>query len=265
MTGEQQGWELWDLVTEDGELDRRVVTGQLWVPGYLDLDKDRLIWTHYGPNGENPRKFVKATGALTRFVRLADADGPAILRFARQYGVLIPGALGRPPYSEPLELWRHYARQARALLNIAARLHRDEPGELAEWQAVYARQPLMDQAQLEKLAGAPVESQRFFVEMAVNEWLKMASVQPEFQWRYGSPRITLSGAGLFPALALQLMAAIARTDGLALCTGCGSPYTPKRRPRTGTRHYCQECRDAGVPQRDAARDYRARRRARDDY
>lgn len=42
------------------------------------------------------------------------------------------------------------------------------------------------------------------------------------------------------------------------CTECGLLYKPYRRPATGRRHYCETCRKAGVPIRDAQRAARLR-------
>jgi hypothetical protein len=66
------------------------------------------------------------------------------------------------------------------------------------------------------------------------------------------------GISLIGALTFQLFTTIA-ARGFAVCSGCGGPYAPnKRRPSQGRRRYCSRCRAAGIPQRDAKRDYRAR-------
>ena len=74
----------------------------------------------------------------------------------------------------------------------------------------------------------------------------------------------------FGLLAIQLLLAITRSEGLATCAGCGAPFVSGRQPLAGRRvgrsiarrNYCQDCRDRKVPQRDAARDYRKRSRRR---
>jgi hypothetical protein len=52
---------------------------------------------------------------------------------------------------------------------------------------------------------------------------------------------------LFGALVVQLALTISRTDGLALCSGCGLSYVPSRRPRDTKRRYCPEYRKRKVP------------------
>ena len=62
------------------------------------------------------------------------------------------------------------------------------------------------------------------------------------------------------ALAVRLAFAAAASKGFWVCANCGSPYLPPRRPQRGRRNYCPECRKKRVPQRDAAREYKARKR-----
>ena len=91
-----------------------------------------------------------------------------------------------------------------------------------------------------------------------NYWLRFTGVSPCLEWRRQQPALTLHVGGLFGALAMQLTLAICGTDGLAICSGCGFGYIPNRRPKVNQKNYCQECREKGVPLRDASRAYRAR-------
>jgi hypothetical protein len=98
----------------------------------------------------------------------------------------------------------------------------------------------------------------------VNEWLMWGGVRPRFDWTENGTVIRLSSGGweqeaLFGALAVHLVLAVGGTGGIALCSGCGAPYLPTRRPVDGRRHYCTNC-GRKVAERDAARAYRARRR-----
>ncbi|MFI4977557.1 MAG: hypothetical protein ACHQC8_02600 [Solirubrobacterales bacterium] len=43
------------------------------------------------------------------------------------------------------------------------------------------------------------------------------------------------------------------------CSGCGLPFQSQRRQLPGRRVWCQDCRDAGEPAAQRARDYRARK------
>jgi len=56
----------------------------------------------------------------------------------------------------------------------------------------------------------------------------------------------------------QIAHAIAQPATTTLCSECGTPAKPSRKPRAGERHYCRECRKKGIPRRDAARAFRKR-------
>ena len=65
---------------------------------------------------------------------------------------------------------------------------------------------------------------------------------------------------LYGTLAYQLMIAVAQTDGLATCCACGKSYIiTGRRPNPDRRNYCHSCGKAAAD-RDAARDYRRRKK-----
>ena len=53
---------------------------------------------------------------------------------------------------------------------------------------------------------------------------------------------------------------VADGERLASCSGCGIIYNPDRRPTATRRSYCRDCRESGVPERDASRKYRDRKR-----
>jgi len=62
--------------------------------------------------------------------------------------------------------------------------------------------------------------------------------------------------------------AVLRAEGLASCAGCRTPFVSSQPPLAGKlvgpqvakRNYCRNCRNAKIPQRHAARDYRQRKR-----
>ena len=123
-----------------------------------------------------------------------------------------------------------------------------------------------------------VSRQCFDISVAVNGWLELGHVLPLFSWGGTGPALVtlgarvswfnresqaewlpnmplLQGTSLFGALAVQLLMAVSRTGGLAICSGCGAPYVPKRRPNPRRRRYCPQCglkaawRDAQAAQR----------------
>jgi hypothetical protein len=91
-------------------------------------------------------------------------------------------------------------------------------------------------------------------------WLKAADVRPWPQFQDGQLRLTLGSdwghSPLFGAIAVQLVLAISGAQGFAVCDACRNVYAPRRNPRAGERHYCQDCRDHNVPERHAAARYR---------
>jgi hypothetical protein len=63
-------------------------------------------------------------------------------------------------------------------------------------------------------------------------------------------------SNLIGTLVIQLMFIIAN-KGVAICSACSRTFEPNRMPDT-RRVYCPTCRNAGVPHRDAQRDFQAR-------
>jgi len=68
-----------------------------------------------------------------------------------------------------------------------------------------------------------------------------------------------AGDGLFAALGLRLAFVATVSRGLAMCSGCGAVFTP-RRLQAGRAAYCRAC-GAKAARRDASRRYRERERA----
>jgi hypothetical protein len=224
---------------------------------------------------------------------------------------------------DPIAGWRHYARQARAALAIAARVQVGQPGREEDWRTIYewgwdenedkgvagrwtdpdladelddkeweifADTPLPDFSSrvtfdprtgamqlrtfgAETMGYVPIPGpaamgwwgqgprfERLLLSTVVNGWADIGGLTLRHKWAIsGAPRIALAGHQLFGALAVQLLLAIGRTNGFAHCSACGKQYTPDRRPPPGRRHYCPEC-GRGAAERDAARDYRRRRK-----
>jgi hypothetical protein len=110
-----------------------------------------------------------------------------------------------------------------------------------------------------------VEFQRYVLSGVLNYWLQVAGVQPRLNWPGAKPAVHLAGQGLFAALAVQLLFECSRTDGLAVCTSCGTPFLPQaRRPRRDHNPYCSDC-GLKAAQRDAAARYRQTKKYRATY
>lgn len=242
-------------------------------------------------------------GMLEEFVALADADEYKYLEYACRWGLLelckehheptnhnyncepiVPSrmvVLGPTnkasrehrenllSQGEPISAWRCFAQFARAVLNIAARLHEGEMGSDEDWRTLhYDRAGFLGQdyaAERRKRAIFPdLDFEKSLIADGVNTyWLGSGGVQPRVYWKANRPIITFECpkpyGKLFANLAIQLMMALSQIDAVALCSACGQSYSPKRRPKSTQRRYCPSCK--GVAQRDASADYRRRKTA----
>lgn len=272
---------------------RLVTVPELLVPTAVTLEvtreRNQLLW-----RVDNESRWIAAPPSLLgEFVLLADAPSEAIRDYAEQYGVLFlcpdhrlpagdltdhhlprwrarrnrqlpvrcqPDATvqrgGRMDGVEPVISWRRFALLARALIKVAAELRadREPPDTSAAWMEVILW------AQRRQCAFAGVRrGKQHTVAAVVDDWMALGDVRSAFSWPKSGPRVTYAVGGLFGALGLQLMLAVSNVQALVLCSSCGKAYRPRRLPRSG-RHYCPACRRRGIPERDAARDYRVRQR-----
>lgn len=70
----------------------------------------------------------------------------------------------------------------------------------------------------------------------------------------------LGPRSLLAALGLQLASVLANSALVAACSECQALFRPKRKPASGRRTYCPDCREGGASVRHASADYRARGR-----
>jgi hypothetical protein len=179
-------------------------------------------------------------------------------------------------FVEPIDAWRRLAHRVRAVVTLATRLHDGEPGSAEDWSAALA----MDDSHfkvtlLPRPDGGPENvlinpPSPWTLIMAAQEIINLGGVRPQLRWAGDAGYTITIGAGdsegnqpaLFAAVAAQLAFALARSDDLAICSGCGEPYSldADGRPRRGLRRFCRRCREAGVPDRLKQRDARARRK-----
>ena len=140
-------------------MERPVATGCLVVPNVIEVDGGRL---HWDIDDDRPIEQPEpGQGMLNEFIALQDADDGQIGAYALRWGTLGICPHGKPIshaaftdgmvfgtrcrllreetrfYAwEPLERWRYFSRQAGAILNLAARLHTDQPGRPEDWRQV---------------------------------------------------------------------------------------------------------------------------------
>lgn len=250
---------------------------------YVEIDGDDLAfwWARVEevPGGYRAMLDAQPTtpgpGLLASFVRLESAPVDKILAFAVQWGALqicahnLPRAhppTGRYPraayvcedrrrpkggepigHLESIAVWRYLARRIRLLLELAEGLWREPPaiGDPKVWESVHRRPP------------AEAASARGELSAGVNALVQLGQVRV---WSAPTPPyVRVGGHDVFGALALQLLLVTSKSAGWATCSHCARPYAPTRRPQSGRLNYCPLCREAGIPNRMAARNYRASR------
>lgn len=277
---------------DTGELERAVTADGWRRPRSVELvEAEGGPLLTYVPDwrGAGP-KLGPGAQLLERFCRLSEASPEAILAFAREWGMLtlcahaVPVGAGplcaqgvgpgrcRPlawwgsgrgagvPF-EPVAAWRHYAAQARAMLDLAVALKRGALGDDRDWERAYewvasgahAHGGAQVDLRTGALAVAPpperpgpwwdrtLDADRATLSFLVHEWRDLGRVGFVHTWEGEVPRLRLGGHGLFGAVATQLLFAIGAAKGLVTCTVCGELYTPTRRPRADQANYCPQC------------------------
>ena len=233
-------------------------------------------------------------GLLNAFLSLAEEPknhdpelrGADVLEFARRYGVLwlsqegvpvvtAPWTFGDDDSYEPRQVlripvrhWRSLAQEAQAAIACAATLRGRGAIKEVPWRVLHElreRRKGRKQVRVGRNSGAApfpqtIEEKKRYLEEAVGEWLYFGDVRASFSWVGTKPELELAGRGLMGAIARSLAVVISSVDGVVLCSGCESPYISGRKPRADQMHWCPTCREAKVPQREASRAFRERKR-----
>lgn len=161
---------------------------------------------------------------------------------------------------ESVILWYSYSRYVSGLLRLAAELNRGggsipELDRLAGEMTGQGGEYFARQARRTKQRGI---NHHALLHHATIKWARL--LHPDIGRRAsGELFYVLGGRGLLGAIAKHLVFAVMRGDGLEVCSGCGSPYTPSRKPRSDQRHFCSDCRDRRVDKKLSQRDYRRRK------
>lgn len=186
-------------------------------------------------------------------------------------------------YSEPLSQWREHAEDARDLLEIASRIRQlEERSHNPVVAAVEISQYVESvQERWKRLDGIDLADPAYSHESwswlhnpwrrlaeDLNRWLRISDVEIFVTLRNRETRLTLgshrSTWSVFSVIALELVSVLVGASGLAVCSNCGLPYLLSRLVTKTKRTYCPDCRAKGVPVRDAARDYRVRKRVKSE-
>jgi hypothetical protein len=228
--------------------------------------------TTTAPSGRSSSVIQPRRNMLTKFLELAsptDDQLQRIVRFARRWGPLglcrahgepythasnrvcypdfigrrskrrhgINAVLGDTPkvFREPLSKWVQFAAQARATLNVCA-------------QVSNGREPRQEDLATLGLDALHGPSRRYGAVGAelLNRWLDRCRVQPlcSFAPKINQFSLELTAwPALFGSLGVQMVFAASRIDCFAVCTACGCPYIPRRRPNPNRFNYCEGCRD----------------------
>jgi hypothetical protein len=245
-------------------------------------DRRTLIIQTNGPSiawrGGSVREVAPGGPLLDQFVQLREAPDEELLKFARRWGTLGLCEHGLPRFHprhgwcdglrlrshtrsgagvfiEPLAGWRQVADAFRSTLNLGAEINQGRLGSEDDWKRA------MPNATFEK--PPKTDAARALLMVVVNGWLSSADVRPEFGWGNGEWQIRLKASdgptGLSGHLALGLALAVAKKDGLVICSSCHGSYMPNRRPNPHRRNYCPKC-GCRAAWRDAARARRQRSR-----
>lgn len=282
----------------------RLDVSTIRVPARIELDEsqERLIWTWPGkPRGQvkPPHAPREKLTMLHEFQELADAPAEGIRDYARRWGVLSICDHGLPSthnarsstswerpagmeycypkryplddptpaywisdgwFQEPVDRWRHYAREAGAILRLAPFLWAGKLGDASDWEVFSPGHEAWRQRY-----GLPIKEERRLLSWRVSQWLEWGGVKPFFLWQgVEAPHLQLEPRGLFGLLAMHLALAVSQVEGFAVCSECGNPYIPRRKPRDDQRNYCPTCQALGAPARYASSNYHKRRRGRAD-
>jgi hypothetical protein len=287
--------DYWNLVGENNFLGQPIAGTTAAIPDSIQIAAGHLVWSPAG----RFKRLKNPEAVLDAFVELAVDDQPeAILSFAKRFGPLwlcerhnivawhrpvfqfrnglgpapaagdeevnlssLTCAPGRIPghFHEPLASWRALALRTRNLLLVTAQLRDGETPPQAAWADVDGF------AESFKYMGAWARLEDPWNRLAenLNWFLEAAEVASFVESECASLSLVLRNRFIpspLAIVALQLVLAATRAQGLFTCAGCGAPY-PARRPRgKEKRTYCSTCQRNKIPQRDAARAWRRRKR-----
>ena len=189
-------------------------------------------------------------------------------------GILrLPGNPTKPStFVIPVELWRLYAREVQAALEVAAALHRNRTGSAEAWAMLMLGPSSVFRKHLVQRNPGPtwpsedtpdertLANRRDLFGCVLDGWLQLSAIRPAFRWppNHKHPGIHLTGGGVHGAVVRQVAFVAANVNGLAVCNGCGRAYVPvKRRPSATRSSWCPTCGKAAAD-REAQRRRRAR-------
>ena len=171
---------------------------------------------------------------------------------------------------ESIAGWLRYSRRAKGILTVAAKLRQEQHVTKNDWEWLFDgvtadknERPFDALRRMRKedslaanhliavLAAHPrntIAQQKRTVALTVNHWLDECQAGVSIEWegsgvdfRIGRSDPLGRGTSVLIAIGVQLLRAVLRQENFVWCSACGSPYAPKRQPRAGENHYCEEC------------------------
>jgi hypothetical protein len=231
------------------------VTGIPLLPNYLGASVDRHGNLRWPPPPRRGVPLHKPPADLCfSFARLAEGSPEQIRRFAALWG-----PLGREVGIEQnVNHWKRHARVIQAILRFTAERISGGRGLEKDWETL-CEWILPAPPPLERKGMNPRE-QMAFVCSAINKWFSAAKGNGILALTGQRLQVRAHGSNLFGVIGIQTAYAVARTDQAVVCAGCQEPLRRSRPLSRGDRSYCESCRKKKIPQRDAARDYRQRKK-----
>lgn len=259
---------------------------QRWLdPRGLHLDGNYLAYDRAATLAGAAELTANGEGRVMveRFMQLERGTDEAVLAFANDYGVLGLCRHGQihtactevdpddedhdgevlyvdnPADHEPLSEWRRWSALVAAIVG-AARIAANGQTvgamrleELLEY-GTYGQWRLED-------VGNNVTVCRSAVAAACTRMLREGEVGLVLKWdvRLNLPQLmvgaTVPDAGMFGGLALEVALVCSTAGRVYTCAGCGTVFTPRRRPAAGHKSWCDEpdCKKARQRYADARR------------
>ena len=254
-------------------IDRPLVPLRSWIDGPWLRCSLRSNETGAPYRAQNPR------GMLDAFRQIRDADD--VLRFAQRYGVMwmcrhgLPSAHNPPSVGtrgcrplgvasgeirESISHWLRLANAVDAFVQLVPPIRDEQPGPDQAWGLLLDLHPGIEEwvDGQASVGGRDPLVRRRALETVINWWLDWGGARWHLNWLDpADPKVSMLTSSTFGVLATQLSLALAGAQDLAVCNGCARAYTRKKRPQSGRRNYCENCRRLKIPERDRQRDHRA--------
>mgnify|MGYP000579342727 CR=1 FL=1 len=183
---------------------------------------------------------------------------------------------------EPIAYWQAFSRFAFLTLKIAAELDEVPSGDhmsipSKDWQffedflGVQPRRLTASERSKKRQPNAPpnvpgspflptnrIDELRNRFCNVLNELQDIGNVKLELRWEKSPPTLEFRVTGLVSVIASQLLMAASQRENFVLCKECLNAFRPWQQPLTGKVDlYCEICREAKAPQRNATKRYRS--------